>query len=105
MISLELRLKNQRATTTTMKQSLFRKLLIDDCHSSFDQFFSDEAKKIMETKDNDKIFKFKLRLMNNTRFIGELFKRKLLFESIILDVFELLLGISSDKECVNDDTV
>ncbi len=59
----------------------------------------------METKDNDKIFKFKLRLMNNTRFIGELFKRKLLFESIILDVFELLLGISSDKECVNDDTV
>jgi hypothetical protein len=88
-----------------MKLSLFRKLLIDDCHSSFDQFFSDEAKKIMETKDNDKIFKFKLRLMNNTRFIGELFKRKLLFESIILDVFELLLGISSDKECVNDDTV
>jgi hypothetical protein len=59
----------------------------------------------METKDDDKIFKFKLRLMNNTRFIGELFKRKLLFESIILDVFELLLGISSDKECVNDDTV
>jgi hypothetical protein len=43
--------------------------------------------------------------MNNTRFIGELFKRKLLFESIVLDVFELLLGISSDKECVNDDTV
>jgi hypothetical protein len=64
-----------------------------------------KLKKIKETKDDDKIIKFKLRLMNNTRFIGELFKRKLLFESIILDVFELLLGISSDKDCINDDTV
>ena len=105
MISLELRLKNLRATTTTMKQSLFRKLLIKDCNTSFDQFFSDEARNIKETKDDDKIFKFKLRLFNNIRFVGELFRRKLLFESIIIDVFELLLGISRGTDCLNDDTV
>jgi hypothetical protein len=48
----------------------------------------------METKDDDKIFKFKLRLFNNIRFVGELFKRKLLYESIILEAFEMVLGIS-----------
>lgn len=46
-----------------------------------------------------------MRLFNNIRFVGELFRRKILFESTILLVFELLLGISSDKESINDDTI
>lgn len=105
MITLELHLKNLRATTNTMKQSLFRKLIIQDCKTSFDQFFSDEATKIKETKDDDKIYKFKVRLFNNIRFVGELFKRKLLNESIILEAFEMVLGISNGTDCINDDTL
>lgn len=105
MITLELHLKDLKATTKTMKQSKLRFLLIDYCKTSFDQFFSDDAKKIVETKDEDKLYKFKLRLFNNIRFIGELYRRNLLFESIIIDVSKKLLGLMGDIKSVTDDTV
>jgi hypothetical protein len=81
---LELRLKKLPTTTVTMKQSKFRKLLIDNCHSYFEKFFSAQE----STESNI----FKTRLMNNIRFIGELYRRKLLHEPIIFSVFEMLLG-------------
>lgn len=105
MITLELKLKDLKTTTKTMSKSQFRSVLINHCKKSFDQFFSNDAKKIEETKDDVKLYKFKLQLFNNIKFIGELYRRTLLFESIIIDVSKKLLGLKGDINSVTDDTV
>ena len=46
--------------------------------------------------------------MGNIQFVGELFRRKLLQESIIISVFDMLLGVEAQEDhlsLINDNTV
>jgi len=54
------------------------------------------------------MLKFKSRLFGNINFVGELFRRGLLVESIILSVFDMLMAVESNDaqlDFVNDNTV
>ena len=54
------------------------------------------------------MLKFKSRLFGNIYFVGELFRRGLLQESIILSVFDMLMVVESNDtqlDFVNDNTV
>ena len=65
--------------------------------------------KILEKIKDDKeeVFKFRTRLFGNILFVGELFKRDLLAETIVLSVFDMLLATTNkdQEKLVNDDTV
>lgn len=78
IIKLELNLQKLKATTKNIKNSQFRKLLLKNCKNSFDQFFTEDTKKILESKDEESLLKFKSRLFCNITFVGELFRRGLL---------------------------
>ena len=52
--------------------------------------------------------KFKTRLLGNIQFVGELFRRRLLQESIIISVFDMLLAVETKDtqlSFINDNTV
>jgi hypothetical protein len=54
------------------------------------------------------MLKFKSRLFGNINFVGELFRRGLLQESIILSVFDMLLVVDTNETqlaFINDNTV
>lgn len=58
--------------------------------------------------DSDARFKYAKRLFGNIKFVGELFRRSLISEGIIVSVFESLLGTSDSeiaRKAVNDDTI
>ena len=61
----------------------------------------------MEGTDTDALFKFKTTLFGNIGFVGELNRRGLLQESIILSVFDTLLGVETKGEVgfINDNTI
>jgi len=44
-------------------------------------------------------------LFGNIQFVGELNRRNLLQENIIISVFEMLLGMEGSAQYLNDDTV
>lgn len=69
-----------------MKQSAFRKDLIQECKSVFDEFFKvpvfDDK---MDKEDREEaVFKFRKRLFGNVKFIGELFLKRMLGRKIVL---------------------
>jgi translation initiation factor 4G len=107
IIKLELNLKNMKATVKNIKNSQYRKLLLKNCKASFDQFFTEETKKVLESKDEESLFKFTMRLFGNIKFVGELYRRGLLQDSIILSVFDMLMAIESKEQLqfVNDNTI
>jgi hypothetical protein len=97
IIKLELNLKSMKATVKNIKNSQYRKLLLKNCKASFDQFFTEETKKVLESKDEESLFKFTMRLFGNINFLGELYRRGLLQDSIILSVFDMLMAIESKE--------
>lgn len=106
MIKLELNLRGLDAKKTTLKNSTFRKTLLAECKEIFDQFFlQDKAKR--QAMDAEANYKYQKRLFGNVKFVGELNRRNLLQESIIISVFNSLLGADgqSQRQFVNDDTV
>eukprot|EP00347_Sterkiella_histriomuscorum_P005403 403356747 len=106
MIKLELNLRGLEAKKTTLKFSIFRKTLLNECKISFDQFFlQDKAKR--QAMETEAMFRYQKRLFGNVKFVGELNRRNLLQESIIISVFNQLLGAQdqNQREYVNDDTV
>lgn len=87
---------------------MFRRSLLKYCKDSFNQFFTEETKLLFLSKDEENKFKFTTRLFGNIKFVGELFRRKLVLESIILQVFDMLLGIFTKGDrlaFINDNTV
>jgi len=44
--------------------------------------------------DEEAQFKFKDRLLGNIKFVGELNRRNLLSENILVSVFDMLLGVT-----------
>ena len=76
-----------------VKQSRFRKDLIQECKSVFDEFFQvpvfDDK---MDKEDREEaVFKFRKRLFGNVKFIGELFLKRMLGRNIVLQVLNELL--------------
>lgn len=76
------------------------------CKKSFDQFFETDEEKL-KAMDEDKLLKFKHRLLGNIKFVGELNRRNLLQEFIVIQVLNMLLGIEYDghQTRIDDDTV
>lgn len=101
MISLELKLRNEAAKIANMKLSMFRKTLFDVCKQCFEKFFDPEEKKKSES-DTEKAIYFKLKLYGNLDFVGELYRRKILPETILNTVFESLLGMADMTDTIND---
>jgi len=84
-----------------MKVSIFRKTLFEECKKCFEKFFdADEKKKSTESKE--KAIVFKLKLYGNLDFVGELYRRKILPETVLISVFESLLGISDMNNVIDD---
>lgn len=67
--------------------------MIDYCRTSFNQFFN--ADKFKGVGDEDK-FKLQHRLFCNVKFVGELYRRNLITENVILSVFDLLLAVDNN---------
>lgn len=106
IIRLELQLQGLKSTVKNIKNSKFRELLLTSCRSSFDQFFTQEAKNIIGGKDHEELLRFQQRLFGNIGFVGELNRRSLIQESIILSVFDMLLAVETKTqlEFMNDMT-
>lgn len=111
IIKLELNLRGyamsrgQAIKRTQAKHSEFRRTLLEYCKQSFDTFF--DTAKLLEKKDLEEEIKFKTRLFGNIKFVGELNKRGLLAESIMISIFDMLLVTEGNQrlEQVNDDTI
>lgn len=74
---------------------------MDFCRVDFEKFFNKELRtQAYDTKE--KMIVFQLKLFGNIEFIGELYRRKILLETIINIVFESLLGISSINTLIDD---
>jgi len=84
-----------------MKNSMFRKTLFNVCKSCFEKFFDSEEKaKSQESKERAIVFK--LKLYGNLDFVGELYRRKILPETILNTVFESLLGMAELNDKIDD---
>jgi hypothetical protein len=97
MIRLEVRLRDVEVTNKSMKDSAFRKKIFEVCKNCFEKFFDKEEKE--KSKESlEKTNKFKDKLFGNLEFIGELYRRKILPESILVNVFQSLLGINTNDD-------
>lgn len=96
LIRLELTLKDKKLTVANLKQSEFRETLLKHCKASFETFFSKEFQEKRRTLDenDEEYMKLKSRLMGNIKFVGELNRRNLLSESILISIFDMLLGVN-----------
>jgi len=102
IIKLELSLrghsmgKGNTIKRNTAKHSEFRRTLLEYCRKSFDQFF--DSSKVEEKKDQEEEIKYKQRLFGNIMFVGELNKRGLLAESIMISIFGMLLATEGSAQ-------
>ena len=101
MIKLELSLRAEEAKIANMKNSKFRKNIFDVCKMCFEKFFDEEERK-KQTENQEKAILFKAKLFGNLDFVGELYRRKILPETILISVFQSLLGISEMNNKIDD---
>ena len=104
IMRLELNLRRVELKKVNLRKSEFRKALLEQCENSFQRFFDKDAKNF---KDEDDAILYKHSLMSNIKFVGELNRRALLSESILVSIFDLLLSVENKDQLqfVNDDTV
>lgn len=101
MIKLELGLRDLKNNLADIRKSVFRKTLFEVCKQCFEKFFdADEKKK--STESIERTFLFKAKLYGNLDFVGELYRRKMLPDSVLISVFNSLLGISDINDVVDD---
>ena len=100
-IKLELSLRNMKVTIQFMKLSSFRKMLFEVCKQCFEKFFDKGEKAKLEGNIETQI-KFTQKLFGNLDFVGELYRRKILPETILISVFNSLLGISDMNNEIED---
>ncbi len=84
-----------------MKISTFRKTLFEVCKQCFEKFFNEEDKK-KSTENQEKAITFRLKLFGNVDFVGELYRRKILPETVLVSVFSSLLGINDASSQIDD---
>lgn len=77
MIRTELNLRGYETKMSLLKHSNFRKTLLQYCKASFDKIF-EQDEEAHKTHDEEKLLKFKHRLLGNIKFVGELNRRNLL---------------------------
>jgi len=77
MISLEIMLRDEPVKLSNMKNSQFRKSILEFCRFSFEKFFDAEQKEKAYAELEKKIM-FQAKLFGNLAFIGELYRRKIL---------------------------
>lgn len=82
---------NKKMTRNALKESNFRTALLSSCQTSFSKFFVDP--KQLPKDDEDAMWKYKMRLQNNIEFVGELNKRNLLSDVILISIYNSLLCI------------
>ena len=101
MIKLELDLKDLNKSVINMKKSAFRKALFDNSKMCFEKFF-DVDEKAKSKESMERAILFKLKLYGNLEFVGELFRRKILPETVLISVFQGLLGMSEINDIIDD---
>lgn len=101
MIKLELSLRNMKNSVANMKQSAFRKMLFEVCKQCFEKFFNEEEKAKTVANPERAIIQ-KQKLFGNLDFVGELYRRKMLPETVLISVFNSLLGFSEINTKVDD---
>ncbi len=104
-------MKGYRPTPGNRKYCDFRKQLLQYCKDSFEallnQPLTEELKE--DEKEEDRLereFRVKHKLFGNIDFVGEIYKKGLLSESILNSVFHTLLGYNVESDSnVNDNTI
>ena len=66
MIRLELMMRGFKTTQKNIKESNFRKVLLDHCKLSFNQFFDKEIQEKRLTMDNESLSKLRQKLFGST---------------------------------------
>ena len=101
-------MKGMKPTKANAKFCIFRSTLLNNCKNSFEDFLNQPEKKSEkldnETEDDrlDRELKTKHKLFGNIDFVGELYKESILSETILISIFEVLLGIEQESKQVND---
>jgi hypothetical protein len=72
--------------------------LLNNCKKSFEEFLSqpEKVEKQQDEKEEDRLdreLRTKHKLFGNIDFVGELYKEGILSETILISIFEVLLGI------------
>jgi len=101
MIKLELSLRNKKHSLQNMKISAFRRTLFEVCKQCFEKFFNEDEKK-KSVENTEKAFIFRQKLFGNLDFVGELYRRKILPETVLVSVFSSLLGINDANSQIDD---
>lgn len=101
MMKMELCLMNQEVKVSNMKNSIFRKQLLQACKETFENFFDIELR-AKETENDEKTANFIEKLFGNMEFVGELYRRKILPIQTLLIIFQSLLGISETNTTIDD---
>ena len=65
IIRLELNIRGQEAKQKTIKNSVFRKVLLDNCKKSFYNFFSEDIREKKAAMDHDKLLGYKHKLFGS----------------------------------------
>lgn len=87
-----------------MKLSKFRVCLFNVSREYFDKFFNkEEIEKI--GNDTEKQLVFKTKLYGNLDFIGELYRRKMLSDAVLISVISSLLGTTDLNMEINDQNI
>lgn len=104
-------MKGFKPSRANMKECQFRVQLLNYCRESFEQLLNSpltEQQKEGEKEEDrlDREFKTKHKLFGNIDFVGEIYKKSLLSETILQSVFHSLLGFSTSSDAtVNDNTI
>ena len=85
-----------------MKICTFRKTLFTICKECFEKFFNEEERAKSESTDTEKALIHRQKLFGNLDFVGELYRRKLLPETVLTSVLNSLLGISDINDKIDD---
>lgn len=101
LIKLELSLRGLENKIKDMKQSNFRIQLFEVCKECFEKFF-DVEETAKANSDLEKQLLFRTKLFGNLDFVGELYRRKMLPETVLKSVFTSLLGMSELNNKVSD---
>jgi hypothetical protein len=107
---LELESKGIPARPNNVKESNFRKKMLNYCKSSFENFFNEPPAVDIDIKDDnfEKDLRRKHKLFGNIEFCGDLHKNRILSDSTLWSVFDGLLGLTTGEKSnksVNDNTV
>ena len=104
-------MKGLKPSAINRKYCDFRKQLLQYCKNSFEALLNTpitEELKEDETEEDrlEREFRTKHKLFGNIDFVGEIYKKGLLSESILQSVFNTLLGFNQISDAnVNDNTI